>query len=147
MRRGSFASRLRRLSWADRALVVEAAAWLALARVAVRTLPLGRLAPRLGRRMAESPFDVRAGEVPRRVAWAVGAAARRTPWRTKCLEQALAGKMMLRRRGVPSTMYLGVAHRPFEAHAWLRVGRDTVLGGRDVERFAVVASFADAEGR
>jgi hypothetical protein len=81
-----------------------------------------------------------------RVRWAIDAAARRTPWRSKCLEQAIAGKWMLRRRGIASTMYLGVVHNPFEAHAWLRVGRMNVTGGSRVDRYAVVATFAEAGG-
>lgn len=143
MRRASFASRLRRLSWTDRALLVEAVVCLALARLAVRVLPFRRIEPRLGVRMTELPADAPAGAAARRVAWAIEAAARRTPWRSKCLEQAIAGKAMLRRRRTPSTMYLGVAQQPFEAHAWLRVGADTLLGGRVAARFTVVASFAD----
>ena len=47
--------------------------------------------------------------------------ARHTWWRSMCLEQALAGRWMLRRRGIPSTMYVGMAKRGgnFIAHAWL----------------------------
>jgi hypothetical protein len=79
------------------------------------------------------------------VGWAVAVAARRTPWRSLCLEQAIAAKMMLRRRGIASTMYLGVTARPVHAHAWVRIGDLNVTGGSDVDRFAVVAMFADAE--
>jgi hypothetical protein len=82
-----------------------------------------------------------------RVAWAIGAAAGRVPWRAGCLEQAIAAKAMLRRRGIASTLYLGVTRDPVGAHAWLRVGDVNVTGGRDVARYAVVASFADVDGR
>jgi len=115
---------------------------LAIARAAVRTLPFRVLAPRLGQRMTESPAEAPSTPAARRVAWAIRAAARRTPWRSKCLEEGIAGKMMLRRRRVPSTLYLGVA-QPLEAHAWLRVGTDTLLGGHDLGRYAVVATFGD----
>ena len=54
---------------------------------------------------------------------------------------------MLRRRGIPSTLYLGMTRDPVAAHAWLRVGDTNVTGGRDVERYAVVASFADVDDR
>jgi hypothetical protein len=141
-RKGCSASRLRQLSWVERAVLAEAVVCLAIARAAVRVLPFGMIAPRLGQRMTESPADAPSTRAARRVAWAIGAAARRTPWRSKCLEQGIAGKMMLRRRRVPSTLYLGVA-RPLETHAWLRVGTDTVLGGHDLDRYAVVAAFGD----
>lgn len=94
--------------------------------------------------MTESSFDGEFGDVPVRVAWAIGAAARRTPWRSKCLEQAIAAKLMLRRRQVPSTMYLGVALSR-DAHAWLRVGAVDLIGGGGHEGFAVVATFADPD--
>jgi hypothetical protein len=141
---GGAASKLRRLSWADRGLLVEAVACLGVARLAVVALPFRAIAPHLGTHMAESPATDPPDPVARRVAWAIAAAGRRTPWRSKCLEQAIAGKMMLRRRGIASTMYLGVVRTPFESHAWLRVGELNVTGGAEVDRYAVLATFADA---
>jgi hypothetical protein len=146
MRRGS-SRRLRRLASRDGALAAEAVAWLALARVAVVVLPFRVLSRRLGLRKGETPTTVAASPVSSRVGWAVAAAARRTPWRSKCLEQAIAAKAMLRRRGIESTLYLGVVREPVAAHAWLRVGELNVTGGQDVSRYAVVASFAEIERR
>ncbi len=67
------------------------------------------------------------------------------PWECKCLAQAISGKMMLRRRQTPSTLYLGVAKKEdgdLNAHAWLRAGESIILGGGGLERFAVVSTFA-----
>jgi hypothetical protein len=146
MRRG-WSNRLRRLLSRDGAQVAEAIAYLALARVVVVVLPFRVLARRLGVRHAETPEIAGVHPASRRVAWAIAAAARRAPWRTECLEQAIAAKAMLRRRGIESTLYLGMARDPVEAHAWLRVGDLNVTGGRDVARYAVVASFADIDRR
>lgn len=146
MRRDS-SSTARRLVSRDGARVAEAVACLALARIAVILLPFRVLAPRLGARHAETPATAGREPAPRGVAWAVAAAARRSPWRSGCLEQAIAAKAMLRRRGVESTLYLGVARDPLAAHAWLRVGDLNVTGGRDVSRYAVVASFTDTDRR
>lgn len=143
--------RLAELSWGDRALVAEAAAWLALVRLAVLVLPFRVIAAGLGTHMRESamtdhPDDV---ELGRRIGWAIGAVSVRAPWRTKCLEQALAGKAMLRLRRIPNTMYLGVARAadgesPLDAHAWLRTGTLHVTGGARSERYAVLSTFAYA---
>jgi hypothetical protein len=141
MRRGS-SSRLRR-----RALAAEAVTCLALARVAVVLLPFHVLSRWLGVRRGETPGDVVADARTRGVGKAVAAAAQRTPWRSKCLEQAIAAKAMLRRRGVESTLYLGVVREPMAAHAWLRVGEHNVTGGQEVSQYAVVASFAEIERR
>ena len=43
------------------------------------------------------------------------------PGRSKCLEQSLAGFILLRRRGVPVELRLGVQPYPFSAHAWLEL--------------------------
>lgn len=144
MRRG-WSRRARRLLSRDGARVAEAIAYLAVARAAVVVLPFRVVASRLGVRHAETPAAACADAASLRVAWAVAAAARRTPWRSECLEQAIAAKAMLRRRGIASTLYLGMAREPVAAHAWLRVGDLNVTGGRDVGRYAVVASFADVE--
>jgi Transglutaminase-like superfamily len=144
MRRGWY-RRVRRLVSRDGVRIAEALAYLALARLAVVLLPFRLIAPRLGVRRAETPPAAGLPPASRGVAWAVAAAARRTPWRSECLEQAIAAKAMLRRRGIQSTLYLGVARDPVAAHAWLRVGELNVTGGQDVARYAVVASFADIE--
>jgi hypothetical protein len=119
--------------------------------VAVLVLPFRVIARRLGTHMNESGYSADPGhiELGRRIGWAIGAVSVRAPWRTKCLEQALAGKAMLRRRRVPNTLYLGVAHAsegqsPLEPHAWLRTGTHHVTGGAHVERYTVLSTFADA---
>jgi hypothetical protein len=147
--RGRALRRLAGASWRDRALVAEAAVCLALARLAVLVLPFRAIAAGLGRPMEESdltdsPADV---ELGRRIAWALGAVSARAWWRTKCLEQALAGGAMLRLRRVPNTLYLGVARAadgesPLDAHAWLRTGTLHVTGGARCERYAVLSTFA-----
>jgi len=142
---------LARLSWGERSLLVEAVSWLAVARLTVVLLPFRVASRHLGTHMAETPGADEPGATQdlRRIAWAIGAVARRTPWRSKCLEQAIAAKAMLRVRGLPNTMYVGVARPaeggkvPLEAHAWLRCGSVHVTGGVRVERFAVTATFAD----
>jgi hypothetical protein len=144
---------LRRLldaSWADRAMLAEAGICLALARVAVLVLPFRLIAARLGAHMEESDAtdDPLSVELGRRIGWAIGALSKHVPWRTKCLEQALAAKAMLRRRRISNTMYLGVARgeherSPLGAHAWLRTGTLHVTGGSRVGHYKVLSTFAD----
>ena len=136
---------LRSLSWADRRLLVEATVLLAMVRFALVLLPFRLVARHLGAPRQESDADVTERPVLRRVAWAIDAVSRRAPWRCKCLEQGIAAKMMLRRRRLANTLYLGVARgdREIEAHAWLRSGTMYVTGGSDNQRFSVVSTFAD----
>ena len=59
------------------------------------------------------------------------------PGRSKCLEQALAAFVLLRRRAVPVQIRLGVQPYPFSAHAWVELN-----GVPLSESPEVVAQFA-----
>lgn len=53
------------------------------------------------------------------------------PFRTACLQQAIAARAMLRRRGIGSVLRLGVGDPSgalLEAHAWLDAGALAVTG-------------------
>lgn len=82
-----------------------------------------------------------------RIGWAIRAVSGRTPWESKCLVQAITGKVMLRRKRIHNTLYLGVAKdgdNKMQAHAWLRVGGQVLTGGGFVDNsYTVVAMFAD----
>jgi len=143
-------SRLRKflsLPPADRRCLLEASGWLGLARLALLLLPFRWLAPYLGRQMAQSPGAAAAPAVLlERIAWAVATASRHLPWDCFCLAQALAAKAMLQRRGVPSTLYLGLAkggEAQLQAHAWLRCGAQILTGRPGMTGFTIIATFAE----
>ncbi|HEY2483291.1 MAG TPA: lasso peptide biosynthesis B2 protein [Caulobacteraceae bacterium] len=128
--------------------MVEAFTLLALSSAAIRVLPftpIGRLASmRLGRPRAKLDPGVSA-----RVAWAVRACGRRAPWRAVCFQQGLAAQIMLRRRGVDSTLYFGAAHEKTEgltAHVWVKAGERDVVGCEEAAGFAVLATFPPRPG-
>lgn len=110
-------------------------------------LPFAWLAPYLGKRMAESPSDLPSvNPYVHKLGWAINLVSRHTPWESKCLVQAIVGKILLRRLQLTNTLYLGVGRdgdNKLIAHAWLRCGAIFVTGGAGRERFAVVGKFAD----
>jgi hypothetical protein len=130
-----------RTSWSDRLLLAEATATLGAASMAVRLLPFRRLVS--GR--ADGAPGGSAGSVDtRRLVWAVRAAARRSPWRAVCIEQALCLRTMLRRRGVRCELHYGIAREVTgapKAHVWLSVDGDTVIGGEAADGYTRVATF------
>ncbi|HVE74098.1 MAG TPA: lasso peptide biosynthesis B2 protein, partial [Mycobacteriales bacterium] len=137
----------RRVASSNRLLLLETAVCLALARLAVGAVPFRWLTRALRQRVGETPSQDAAATVAQgeRVAWALERMRRHLPWRGPCLAQALAGKYMLRRRGIASTLYLGVAKdgkTQLEAHAWLRSGELVVAGGENLERFTVIGTFS-----
>lgn len=140
--------RFLRLTNGERSLLAEAVRSLAWARLAVMLVPFRRLAPALSkRRLAPTRGDVPAQLG--RISWAIQTASRRLPWRCKCLEQAIAGKIMLRRRGIANVLWLGAANdreRGLAAHAWLQSGARVITGGTEGGRhYAALTSFIDGE--
>ena len=124
---------------------LEAFLWLGLARGCVLLFPFRSIAPYLGRLNQETPEASIQSElaVVGHIAWAIATGSRYTPWSSNCLARAIAAKMMLRRRKIASTLYLGLkknAHK-LEAHAWLRVGEQIVTGGAIQSQFKVVSFF------
>ena len=145
--------RLAALTWADRWLLVQASAWLGLVSIAIPLVPFRRIAawvglvPGEGRDGLASDRPAAAG----RIGWAVRVAAARTPWTSACLAQALAGTILLRRRGLPATLYLGVAQdagvpEGMSAHAWLRCGDAILTGAARREHFGVISAMTDRTG-
>jgi hypothetical protein len=137
--------RLPQLSQGEWSLLGETLVGLTKARILVRLLPFSALVTRLGEHMAETGAADHPARQPFLISltWAVGALSRRLPWRCQCLEQALAAQIMLRRRNIPHTLYLGARLQQgrLEAHAWVRCGGRLVTGDTG-ENFPVVSSFA-----
>ena len=140
------------MPWSEKTLAAEAIVMLAAARILIRFGSERDLVSRIGgTRVAGAPDEacssqagmcgeckgVRIGAMLERV-------ARHTRWRSMCLEKALAGRWMLRRRGIPSTMYVGMAKRggSFVAHAWL-VGEGRTVTGASTENYATLAAFRE----
>ncbi len=90
----------------------------------------------------------------------VAAAARCTPWRSRCLVQVLVTQRILAKRGIVGQICLGVRRdrdsagmagaagtectevpAGFSAHAWLQCGDQIVNGAAGHENFTVVSTF------
>jgi hypothetical protein len=79
-----------------------------------------------------------------KVARAIKAAARRLPIPMLCLPRALAGRIMLRRRGVPCLLHLGTLRDgdSLTAHAWLTAGSFGVCGLKEAAGYIEVGRYA-----
>lgn len=138
---------LLRLPRRQQRLLLEAACWLLLARplVGLHVRHWPRL---LGAAQAETPPDL---DPPQRraaqeVTWSLRNVSPHVGWRADCLPQAFAAVFMLRRRGVPTTLYLGAQLTPDRAalrgHAWVRAGEMIVTGAPGHHGYGVVSAFA-----
>lgn len=140
--------RFSRYSFKDKSLLIEATVLLTIAKTAVTFLPFRWIAPHLGQSMAETPLSDHSGHnrIEDRISWAIQTMSRYLPWECKCLVQAVCGKLMLRRRRLISTLYLGVAkdeNGSLSAHAWLRCGHRILTGDSGAEQFKIISSFGD----
>ncbi len=108
---------------------VVAVATLALTRSSLRFLGFRRTL-RLVRWAAGPATRPRRGTVERG-ARSVAVAAAFFPGRAVCLEQSLALYLLLRRRGHPAVLKIGVQPYPFEAHAWVEIDGRPVFENED----------------
>lgn len=72
------------------------------------------------------------------IASLINGLAARTPWKSTCLVKALAVHKMLKRRNIESQIHFGVKKASsvgFEAHAWLSVYGEVVIGGENLDEF------------
>ena len=126
-------------------MLVEAIVLLGVSRAVVRALPFRFLAPHLGRQNRETQRTIAAAQqqIASRAAKAIAMISPHTPWDSNCLAQAVAGKLMLRMRSVPTTLYMGLKHEEaaLKAHAWLRAGERLVTGGSIASQYNVVACY------
>ena len=129
-------ARFRSLPPSDRTLFLIALLTIASVRTGLLLTSFRDVHRSLARiaRPAGSP-DPTPGEVDR-IGWAVGSAARFVPGAT-CLPQALAAEAILRRRGHPADLRLGVKRidSGVEAHAWVESYGRVIVGDGDLDRF------------
>lgn len=139
----------KRLSeWRDGA---EAAVILVVTWIVLPVLSLRLIVATL--RLTVGPADETAlngrGELAtHRVRLAIERAAGRLPMNVRCLHKALAGAMMLHRRGLPATVVLGVCSmKELKAHAWLLSAGTPVLGWEPTLRFVPLVAFSSKRAK
>lgn len=126
-------------------LYIEVTLWLALARVALLTLPFRYVARIIGKHMQtlDMEYDLITMRTVVDVVRAINTMSNHLPWQCKCLVQAICAKIVLQRKQIQTTLFLGLAKNDIDnlvAHAWLRAGSQVVLGG-PVDRYTVVSAF------
>lgn len=134
----SFA-KLRRLSSRERWFLAHAWLLLLVTDLALRVLPFATVLDYC--RCPGVSQDTPLPDLPTpvaRLAWLVEVAGRYCPAGTSCLKEALVLSWFLARRGVPTTLRVGVGRHEgaFSAHAWLEQDGRIVLGGPNCDAYA-----------
>ncbi|NLW89862.1 MAG: lasso peptide biosynthesis B2 protein [Clostridiaceae bacterium] len=141
-------ARFMKLSSSDRRLLAEAFFGHAKSRFLILTVPFIKIAEGLGTMNHETASVTREEnrQTIYRISWAVRAAAGKTPWASKCLVQVMTAKRMMRKRGIESTVYLGIKRkngRDMAAHAWIRSGDVYLTQVKGKRAFTVVSVYGD----
>lgn len=128
-------------------LFIQAFFYCGVYRLFILKVPFNKLKDKIGTSNAETPetIELKCYSEAKLVSGAVKTAAKYTPWESKCLVQALTAQKLMRKKGIPITMYLGVRKNQdgeMKAHAWTRCGSYYITGGKGDNHYAVVAKFS-----
>lgn len=127
-------------------LLARALLLVAIVRAAMLKLSIPRLrslAKFLAGTAVGLPVETR--PTAERIAWAVVAAGRRVPGGENCLAQAVAAEALLTRFGYPNEFRIGArrsGNGELQAHAWLESQGQVLIGGFELETYAVMTRTA-----
>jgi poly-D-alanine transfer protein DltD len=136
-----------RLGWSERHIFVLASIISSLYSLIILFTPMSWYLKRLGEKSKESTFSVSEEESFKiqQIKRGMLRVRRYLPWRTKCFASAITAKILLKRRKISSTIYLGIAKEGSEkiiAHAWLRSGSIIVTGKDEMLKFTPIVFFS-----
>jgi hypothetical protein len=136
-----------RASGLERRLFCEAVFWCTVARLMMLVLPFQRYASLLGNPRNETTHKPESHRrvLLEQISTAIRRGSRYVPWKTKCFVEAIAARVMLKRRNIKSTIYLGAAKENGKmiAHAWLRSGDIILTGKRGMGKYTIVSTFGE----
>ncbi len=132
-----------RLPWKEKKTVIEVALLLLYGRILL-LLPYRYMKQYFGNyNEIDSDTSVNLGEL-RRISRYIRKIGDRLPWKCTCLVDAIAAKIMLRRRNIPATIFFGMAKdndKKITAHAWVKCGDIYVTGEHTEFEYKAVGHF------
>ena len=137
-----------KISLKQKLLYLEAFILTGIMRYKILKVPFNKLKEELGTYNTESTREVSSEEykIVKNIRGVVIHISKHTPWESLCLVQATTVQKMLKKRGISSTIYLGVnkdkTNDEMKAHAWIRCGEMYVTGGNGTG-YATVAKFSN----
>jgi hypothetical protein len=135
-----------KLSWSDKKLLFETVILLLWVKLMIKLLPMRWYATRLGQQHAITPT----GSLPAhahdvfKLSRAIVRCRKIIPGTNRCYIEAITAKILLKRRHMESTLYIGVKkeNNKLTAHAWLRCGSIYVTGKLEMDQFITVNTFS-----
>jgi hypothetical protein len=137
-------SKFLRLSSLEKRILIQVAFLLGAIKLGLMLLPF-RTVRRLLHGPGEEPITgPHEGDYQRQVVWATTVAGRYLLGDGACLTQALAVEWLLRRRGIPAYLHMGVLKdeaQRLRAHAWVENNGTVVIGdlGTELSKYKPIA--------
>ena len=133
----------RKLSYSEIILIPETLLHLFIFRLKVSYQPSRKWMPKASKASAE---EIAADKMQTAllVVNIINGLETRTPWKNTCLVKVLATRRMLQKRQINHKIHIGVApksNNDFDAHAWLSVGNEIILGGENLDGFHEISGF------
>lgn len=128
-------------------LFAEALITSAWVKLTLKFFPFYRVMNWLGAVNKESAIDIDTGTLltRQRIKRALVLCNRYALWPTECYTLSLTGKLLLKRRNINSTLYIGFNKDDggkYSGHAWLRANETYISGYSEANRFTVHAVFS-----
>jgi Transglutaminase-like superfamily len=134
----------RKLTTSEFFLIPEGLWELFTARIKVSLLPSQKYLPLA----SNSPIIILSHKkikTGKTIAAVINGLSARTPWASTCLVQVLALHKMLLKRKIPHSLHFGIKKNStlaFEAHAWLSLNREIVIGNTDLQLFKEISQIS-----
>ena len=123
-------------------LLLEVMMWLVVLRIALFIFSFQSLCQYLRHPMREaSHCPINNVEKLHDISCTIELASRLVPFECKCLLKAMTAMIMLKKRLIKSTLYLGVAkdhHANLYAHAWLYSGHYCLTGNHHLDSYSII---------
>ena len=132
--------------WSTRLLFAEAVFTSVYVKITLILLPYRKVAKWLGvsGKLNTTTREEQSLKIIEKVRFAIRLCDKYTPWPTECYTRALTGKIILNRRKIDSTLFLGFCREAtgeMKGHAWLQSSGLIVTGFCDFSKYSVLTSF------
>ncbi|MBS1780547.1 MAG: lasso peptide biosynthesis B2 protein [Bacteroidetes bacterium] len=123
--------------------------WSLIIRLCMSYLPFKYYRRLLGEQQKKAIQDVTDEQLQQaeRIKDIVEEVCKGTPWKSECMAQAIICKRLLKKKGLQTTIYLGVAkddnnHQKLKAHAWLTLGQHVLTGAYGYKQYQVANFYS-----
>jgi len=127
-------------------LILEAYFFMIFSKIALSLFSFKWVAGFMGNLMSESSEeDNYKKEELKLISDSIQISDRNIPMKTECYVQALAARLMINRRKMESTIYLGLMKDEkgdTKGHAWLRSGNFIVTGKKRHKDYQIIATYS-----